>query len=260
LQRHGIPVVHALPGVGRNFQDHVQARFAFECTRRVTINDDVRNLWCKARLALRFALGRRGAFSWPAGVAGGFARTRPELDRPDIQFHFFAFSTDRVNPQLHPFPGFTISVCQLRPDSRGWVAIRSPDVADSPTIDPCLLTKASDVDVMLSGMQQLRALTAAPALAEWIAVERDPGPECRSDAQLVDFLRQKAVTVYHPSGTCRMGRDESAVVDHELRVHGVQGLRVVDASIMPVITSGNTNAPVIMIAEKASDLILEAAK
>ncbi|HEX5651397.1 MAG TPA: choline dehydrogenase [Steroidobacteraceae bacterium] len=259
LQEHGIPVVHALPGVGRNLHDHVQARFMFQCTRAVTINDEVRNLWCKARAALRFALARRGPFGWPAGIAGGFARTRSDLDRPDVQFHFFAFSTDRVSPTLHPFSGFTLSVCQLRPLSRGWLAIRSPDPSVPPAIDPCLLENEADVDVMLRGMHMVRALAAAPALAEWIAVERDPGPDCRTDDELVDFLRRKAVTVYHPSGTCRMGPDVQAVVDHELRVHGTERLRVVDASVMPVLTSGNTNAPVIMMAEKASDMILKAA-
>ncbi|MBV6418168.1 MAG: Alcohol dehydrogenase [acceptor] [Steroidobacteraceae bacterium] len=258
LQRRGVPVVHALEGVGRNLQDHLQARFLFECSRPATVNDDLRSVWRKARIGLQYLLARRGPMSWPAGTAGGFARTSPKLDRPDVQFHFFPFSTDRVDPRLHPWSGFTVSVCKLRPEARGSVEIRSPGIEDTPAIRMNLLDNPADEVTMLRGMRLLRAMAEAPALADWIRAEREPGRDCQSDGQFLEFLRQKGVTVYHPSGTCRMGSDPLAVVDHELRVRGLAGLRVVDASIMPVIVSGNTNAPIVMIAEKAADLIRRA--
>jgi choline dehydrogenase len=256
LRQQGIEVVHALEGVGRNLQDHLQARFIWECTRPVTVNDDMRGLHRKLWMGLRYLLGRGGPMSWPAGVAGGFARTGPGLDRPDVQFHFFPFSTDRVNPSLHDFPGFTVSVCQLRPESRGTVGIRSRDPAVPPVIRLGLLQTPRDEATMLAGMRMLRTMARVPAFAGWIRAEREPGPDCESDGEMLAFLREKGVTVYHPSGTCAMGSGPLAVVDAELRVHGIAGLRVVDASVMPVLVSGNTNAPVIMIAEKAADLIL----
>ncbi|MCC6532836.1 MAG: choline dehydrogenase [Burkholderiales bacterium] len=258
LQRHGIAVVKALPGVGRNLQDHLQSRIIWRCTEPVTVNDDLMSLRRKLAIGLRFALQRSGPLSWYAGLAGGFARTRPELDRPDVQFHFFPYSTDRTDPSLHRFSGFTLSVCKLRPDSRGTVEIKSPDPAAAPAIRPNFLERESDIATMLAGLKIIRELAATPALARWVSAEYDPGPACSGDDQLVDFIRRKAMTVYHPVGTCKLGADADAVVDGSLRVHGMQGLRVVDASIMPTVTSGNTNAPVIMIAEKAADMILQA--
>jgi choline dehydrogenase len=259
LQRHGIPVVRDLDGVGGNLHDHVQARFIWECTEPVTLNDDLQSWPRKIAMGLRFALNRSGQLGWYAGLAGGFARTRPELTRPDVQFFFFPYSTDRTDPGLHEFSGFTLSVCKLRPDSRGVLEIKSADPAAAPAIKPNLLERETDVATLLDGMKLIRRLADAPALKRWIKLERDPGPECASDTQLVDFLRAKGFTVYHPVGTCKMGSDAQAVVDHELRVHGIAGLRVVDASVMPVVTSGNTNAPTIMIAEKAADMIARAA-
>ncbi len=256
LQRHGIDVVKALPGVGRNLQDHLQSRIIWRCTEPVTVNDDLMSLRRKIGIGLKYALSRSGPLSWYAGLAGGFARTRSELDRPDVQFHFFPYSTDRVDPSLHRFSGFTMSVCKLRPESRGTVEIKSRDPAAAPAIAPNFLEREADVATMLDGLKLVRKLAATPALARWISAEYDPGPECASDDQLVDFIRNKAMTVYHPAGTCMMGSDENAVVDQALKVHGMQSLRVVDASVMPVVTSGNTNAPVIMIAEKAADMIL----
>ena len=256
LQRHGIDVVKALPGVGRNLQDHLQSRIIWRCTEPVTVNDDLMSLRRKIGIGLKYALSRSGPLSWYAGLAGGFARTRPDLDRPDVQFHFFPYSTDRVGPSLHRFSGFTMSVCKLRPESRGTVEIKSRDPAAAPAIAPNFLEREADVATMLDGLKLVRKLAATPALARWISAEYDPGPDCTSDDQLVDFIRNKAMTVYHPAGTCMMGSDENAVVDQALRVHGMQSLRVVDASVMPVVTSGNTNAPVIMIAEKAADMIL----
>jgi choline dehydrogenase len=173
-----------------------------------------------------------------------------------VQFHFFPYSTDRTDPSLHQFSGFTMSVCKLRPESRGAIEIKSTDAAAAPAIQPNFLERESDVATMLDGLKLVRSLAATPSLARWIKAEHDPGPGCASDEEIVDFVRKKGFTVYHPVGTCKMGNDAEAVVDQQLRVHGMQGLRVIDASIMPVVTSGNTNAPVIMIAEKAADMIL----
>jgi choline dehydrogenase len=256
LQRHGIAPVHILPGVGRNLQDHLQARIIWRCTESVTVNDDLMRPWRKLGLGLKFALNRSGPLSWYAGLAGGFARTRPELDRPDIQFHFFPYSTDRTDPSLHRFSGFTMSVCKLRPESRGTIEIRSNDPSAAPAIQPNFLEREADVATMLDGLKLVRRMAETPALSRWISAEYDPGPQCTSDEALVDFIRNKGITVYHPAGTCKMGSDPDAVVDQQLRVHGMQRLRVIDASIMPAVTSGNTNAPVIMIAEKAADMIL----
>ena len=257
LQRHGIQVVKPLAGVGRNLQDHLQARMIWRCGEPVTVNDDLMSWRRKAAIGLKYALNRSGPLSWYAGLAGGFARTRPELDRPDVQFHFFPYSTDRIDPSLHRFSGFTLSVCKLRPESRGTVEIKSGDPHAAPAIQPNFLEREADVATMLDGLKLVRSLASTPELARWIVAEHDPGPDCASDDQLVDFIRRKGMTVYHPVGTCKMGSDAQAVVDNQLCVHGMQGLRVVDASVMPVVTSGNTNAPVIMIAEKAAELILQ---
>jgi choline dehydrogenase len=256
LQRHGIPVVKPIAGVGRNLHDHLQSRFIWKCAQPVTVNDDLMSPWRKLAIGARFLLDRSGPLSWYAGLAGGFARTRPELTRPDVQFHFFPYSTDRTDPSLHRFSGFTMSVCKLRPESRGTLEIKSADPAAAPAIQPNFLEREADIRTMLDGMKLVRRLAAAPALSRFIVEEHDPGPACASDDDLVDFLRNKGFTVYHPAGTCRMGRDAEAVVDSELRVHGMERLRVVDASVMPTVTSGNTNAPVIMIAEKTADAIL----
>jgi choline dehydrogenase len=258
LQRHGIPVVKALPGVGGNLHDHLQSRIIWQCNSPITVNDDLMNLWRKMLVGMKFAFNRSGPMSWFAGLAGGFARTREDLTRPDVQFHFFPYSTDRTDPSLHQFSGFTMSVCKLRPESRGTVEIKSADPALAPAIQPNFLEREADVATMLDGVKLIRKFAETPALARWIKHEHDPGPGCVSDDQIVDFVRNKGFTVYHPVGTCKMGSDPAAVVDQELRVHGMHGLRVVDASIMPVVTSGNTNAPVIMVAERAAEMILRA--
>ena len=255
LQQHGIDVIHALPGIGRNLQDHLQSRIIWRCAEPVTVNDDLMSLRRKIGIGLQYALRRSGPLSWYAGLAGGFARTRPELDRPDIQFHFFPYSTDRVDPSLHSFSGFTMSVCKLRPESRGTVHIKSKDPHIAPAIAPNFLEREADVATMLDGLKMVRKLAETPELSRWISTEYDPGPDCADDDQLVDFIRKKSMTVYHPAGTCKMGSDPMAVVDARLRVKGIAGLRVADASIMPTLIGGNTNAPTIMIGEKAADLI-----
>jgi len=260
LQRHGIAVVKDAPYVGRNLHDHLQTRVVWTCNEPITVNDIMQSPWRKAMMGLRFALTRKGPLSWYAGLAGGFARTRPELDRPDVQFHFFPYSADRTDPSLHPFSGFSMSVCKLRPESRGALEIRSRDAGDAPSIRPNFLEREADVATMLDGLKLIRRLGESPELARWITAERDPGPDCASDNQMIDYVRAKGFTVYHPVGTCKMGSDAEAVVDQQLRVNGMEGLRVVDASVMPVVTSGNTNAATIMIAEKAADAVLQAAR
>jgi choline dehydrogenase len=260
LRQHGIPVLSDRKGVGGNLQDHLQARLILECKHRITLNDDMRSFARMARAGLSYALFRKGPLGWWAGLAGGFSRTRPELDRPDVQLLLMAFSTERVDPKLHTFSGFTLSVCQLRPQSRGSVQIRSADPLAPPAIQVNYLADPRDLDTMVAGVKLVRKITAAPPLAAIIACERDPGPVCVGDADLAAFVRAKGISVYHPVGTCRMGPDADAVVDPELRVRGVSSLRVVDASIMPTLVSGNTNAAAILIGEKGADLILDSAE
>jgi len=262
LQQHGVPVVKALPGVGRNLHDHLQARFIWKCVEPVTVNDDLMSPWRKLGLGARFLLGRSGPLSWYAGVAGGFARTRPELKRPDVQFHFFPYSTDRTDPSLHPFSGFTMSVCKLRPESRGFVRIKSVDPLAAPAMQPNYLSTDHDRRMLIAGIRLARALAATRALSPYVKAEYRPGAIAQSDADLLEFAKNTGGTIFHPSGTCKMGdiaREPLAVVDRELRVHGLEGLRVVDCSVMPTLVSGNTNVPVVMIAEKAADLILHTA-
>jgi choline dehydrogenase len=260
LRKHGIPVVSDRKGVGANLQDHLQARFILECKHRITLNDDMQSVTRMARASLSYALFRKGPLGWWAGLAGGFARTRPELDRPDVQLLLMPFSTERVDRKLHAFSGFTLSMCKLRPQSRGTLRIRSADPLAAPAIQVNYLTDPRDLETMIAGVKLVRRILAAPALASIIARERDPGPQCASDTDIAAFVRAKGISVYHPVGTCRMGPDADAVVDPELRMRGASGLRVVDASIMPALVSGNTNAAAILIGEKGADLILQSAE
>ena len=254
LQRLGLPVVCDRPEVGRNLQDHLQARLVFKCRGR-TMNDEVSSLWRRLGIALEYALFRTGPMTMAASLATGFLRTRAELATPDIQFHVQPWSADSPEAGVHPFSAFTASVCQLRPESRGEIRLRSPEPRDAPEIHPNYLASRTDCDTLVAGVKIARDIAAQPPLADMIEEEYAPGAYERSDAALLDWARQTATTIYHPTGTCRMGADEKAVVDSRLRVRGVAGLRVADASIMPEIVSGNTNAPTIMIGEKASDLI-----
>lgn len=259
LRQYGIPVVRALPGVGENLQDHVQARFILETKKKITLNDDMANPLRQLWMGLKYIFTRKGPLGWWAGIAGGFIKTRPDLDRPDVQFHLYPFSTDRKDrPVLHPYSAFTLTVCQLRPYSRGHVRLKSADPLVPPAISPNYLSDPRDAEVLAAGMKIARRVAAAEPLASMIKSEKEPGPAMR-DEELLSFLRAKAMSVYHPVGTCRMGRDENAVVDDELRVHGLVGLRVVDASIMPTLISGNTNAPSIMIGEMGAEFVLRTA-
>jgi len=257
LRQHGIDVIADMAGVGADLQDHYQARFNYRCAEAITINDMMNSVSGRIAAGLRYALFRKGFLTVGAGYAGGFFKTDPSLPTPDVQLHFILFSADAVGQKLHAWPGFLASVCQLRPESRGFVRIKSADPTQAPAIQPRYMSASADRDVMVRGMQLLRRIMGQPAITRYIEEELVPGKACTSDADLLEFARAKGTTVFHPTSTCRMGSDVRAVVDERLRVRGFQGLRVADGSIMPTVVSGNTNAACVMIGEKASDMILE---
>lgn len=254
LQAHGVPLVHDLPGVGENLQDHLQVRLVFK-TRERTLNDEVNNPLNKLWIGLQYLLWRTGPLTLAASQVAIFTRSGPGVTRPDIQFHMQPLSADKPGEGAHRFSAFTSSVCQLRPFSRGRISIRSGDTREHPEIHPNYLSDERDHPVVIGGVKVARRIAGAPALARHILSEHVPGERFRTDAELLEAARLFSQTIYHPAGTCKMGSDASAVVDARLRVHGVSALRVADASIMPEIVSGNTNAPTIMIAEKAADMI-----
>jgi choline dehydrogenase len=256
LQGLGIPVVRHLPGVGENLQDHLQLRVMYKCTRPITTNDDLASWRRSLGMGLKWLLTRRGPLAIGINQGGLFTRVLPESQTPDVQFHFATLSADLAGAKPHPWPGFTMSVCQLRPESRGTVRVRSADAMQAPSMQPNYLSAELDRRCALAGIRLARSLAATRALQPYVAGEYKPGAGVKSDEELLEFARNFGATIFHPSGTCKMGSDPLAVVDERLRVHGVGGLRVVDCSVMPTLTSGNTAAPVVMIAEKASDLIL----
>jgi choline dehydrogenase len=260
LRQHGIEVVLDAPGVGNDLQDHMQVRVVMRCSQAITLNDIVNNPLRKVLTGLRYAAFRTGPLTIAAGTSGAFFKTNPRLATPDIQIHFLPFSTDKMGEKLHPFSGFTASVCQLRPESRGSLRIKSADPAAPPEIRINYLASEVDRATNIEGLKILRKILRAPALTPYVVEEIDPGDKITSDEALLAYCRARGTTIYHPTSTCRMGNDPLAVVDQRLRVRGVDGLRVIDASVMPDLVSGNTNAPVIMIAEKASDLILQDAR
>ena len=251
-----IPVVHQLPGVGGNLQDHLQIRSVYKC-RRPTLNDEVNNPLRKMLIGLQYLLLRTGPMSMGASQVAAFAKTDPLLETPDIQFHFQPLSADKPGAGLHRFSAFTSSICQLRPESRGRIEIRSPQADDPPRIYPNYLSTSTDQRVTVAGMKLSRRICGSRAMAPFVTEEILPGKNVQGDEELLQCAREIGQTIYHPVGTCKMGPDPAAVVDERLRVRGIDGVRVVDASIMPTITSGNTNAPTIMIAEKAADMILD---
>ena len=257
LGAHAIPVVRDMPGVGANLQDHLQARVMYRCTQPITTNDDLRSWHGRMRIGLKWLLHRRGPLAIGINQGGLFARVMPEAKTPDVQFHFGTLSADMAGAKPHEFSGFTMSVCQLRPTSRGSVTIQSRDPFEAPAMQPNYLSTEVDCATMIEGVKLARSIAATPSMREFVESEYRPGPAAASDDELLEFVRNTGATIFHPVGTCKMGTDAQAVVDERLRVHGLAGLRVVDASIMPVLVSGNTNWPVIMIAEKASDMILE---
>jgi choline dehydrogenase len=260
LRQHGIEVVLDAPGVGHDLQDHMQVRVVMRCSQAITLNDIVNNPFRKVMTGLRYAAFRTGPLTIAAGTSGAFFKTNPRLATPDVQIHFLPFSTDKMGEKLHPFSGFTASVCQLRPESRGSLRIRSADPAAPPEIRINYLASEVDRTTNVEGLKILRKILHAPALSSYVVEEVEPGGKVTSDEALLAYCRVRGSTIYHPTSTCRMGNDPLAVVDQRLRVRGIEGLRVVDASVMPDLVSGNTNAPVIMIAEKASDMILQDAR
>jgi choline dehydrogenase len=260
LRRHGIGVIADLPGVGADLQDHLQLRMQYRCTEPITMNEVINDWRYRYAAGLRYLMTRKGLLTIGAGYAGAFLKTRPDLATPDVQLHFLIFSADAAGAALHPFPGFIVSVCQLRPQSRGFVHIKSSDPRVAPAIQPRYLTSRFDCDTVVDGLKLLRRIMDRPVMRRYIAEERAPGEACQSDADLLAYARDTGTTVYHPTSTCRMGPDANAVVDERLRVRGFERLRVIDASIMPTVASGNTNAAAVMIGEKGSDMVLEDAK
>jgi len=260
LQQNGVPVLIDRPAVGQNLQDHLQFRLIYKARKPITTNDALRTLWGRAKLGLEWLLFRRGALAIGINQGGLFARLMPEAKSPDIQFHVATLSADMAGGKVHDFPGFTLSVCQLRPESRGAIELASGDPLARPRIYANYLSTATDRDYAIKSIRFARKLAHTAPLADLVAEEVTPGPAVASDADILDFARRNGATIFHPSGTCRMGTDEAAVVDPRLRVRGVDGLWVVDCSIMPTLVSGNTNVPAIMIAEKAADMILEDAE
>ena len=263
LDRHGIGVVHELPGVGENLQDHLQIRLIYECTRPITTNDELNSLPGKLKIGLQWLLFRTGPLAIGINQAGCFMHALRDADgravaaTPDIQFHVATLSAEMAGGSVHPFSGFTLSVCQLRPESRGHVRIRSTDPFEAPEMQPNYLATELDRRTTVAAVKAARAIAATAAMRPYVKREFKPGAEATTDAEVLEFCRNHGATIFHPSGTCRMGRDLLAVVDARLRVHGIDRLRVVDCSVMPTLVSGNTNAAAVMIGEKAADLIRE---
>lgn len=255
LESVGMPVVHALPGVGRNLQDHLQIRLVFK-TRDRTLNDELNHVLKRAMVGMQYLLTRTGPLTLAASQVAVFTRSSPEVSRPDIQFHMQPLSAGRPGENTHAFSAFTSSVCQLRPWSRGEISIRSKDPLTYPEIQPNYLSDPRDCEVAVNSIKVARRISSAPSLRDSITDEFVPGRQYQSDEELLQAAREHSQTIYHPVGTCKMGNDPSSVVDSQLKVHGIGGLRVADASIMPEIVSGNTNAPTIMIGEKAADMVL----
>ena len=272
LQRAGVNVVHELPGVGENLRDHLHVRISFETRVPETLNTILRNPFLKAKMGARWLLLGRGLMACSSATSMAIARSRPDLPRPDIKFQLHQLSmasshyadnrkarniADRMG--LDTYSGFAIGTYVLRPESQGSVHIRNADASKHPEIRANYLSHEHDVRTMIAALRMIRKVASQPALAQHIVRETRPGPDAADDDALLDHVRKTGQTSYHPIGTCRMGNDPQAVVDASLRVHGVEGLRVCDASIMPTMVASNTNAPSIMIGEKASDLVLAAA-
>jgi choline dehydrogenase len=250
LRSHGIPVIHDLP-VGEGLQDHFYARTFWRCNRPITLNDDMASFFRQARIGLRYLLKKRGPLTVSAGYAAAFVRTRQELKRPDAQIYFINFSTAKRGGVLHSHSGFTCSVSQLQVESRGSVRIRSSDPAAAPAIRYNYLATENDRRVMIEGLKVARRIANTAPLRDYVVDEFLPGAHVRSDEDLLAFCREAGDTVFHPVSTCAIGQ----VVDERLRVKGLSGLRVIDASVMPAVPSGNINAAVIAVAEKGADLV-----
>jgi choline dehydrogenase len=261
LRAHGIAVVCDLAGVGENLQDHMNTRVVYRARRANTLNEVSRSLRHQVWAGLQYALARRGALMMGAAPIGLFAHTRPGLDSPDVQYQFLAGSFERPGEKMHDFPACQATCIPCRPESRGWLRIRSPDPAAPPAIQPNYLATEGDRATLIAGLRLIRRVFQTRAMQRAVGEEFLPGLDTDSDADWLAYIKENAGTTYHPTSTCMMGTPEQrGVVDTELRVHGIDALRVVDASIMPTVVSGNTNATVIMIAEKAADLIRAASR
>ncbi|MFW7267482.1 GMC family oxidoreductase [Gluconacetobacter sp. Hr-1-5] len=260
LRELGIDVVNDLPGVGENLQDHLQIRNAFKVTGAETLNTEAGSLFGKAEIGLEYLLTRSGPMSMAPSQLGVFARSGPRYERANLEYHVQPLSLAAFGGALDPFPAFTAAVANVRPESRGTVHLKSADPAMAPAIHPNYLSTEEDRRVAVESVRLTRRIVGQSAMARYQPEEFRPGPSLESDADLEKAVGEISTTIFHPVGTAAMGNGSQAVVDHELRVHGIAGLRVADASIMPRITSGNTNAPTIMIGEKAATMILAAAK
>jgi choline dehydrogenase len=259
LQEHGIEVVHHLPGVGENLQDHLQLRPIYKVTGVRTLNEEYRSLFKKGQMALEYALFRKGPLTMAPSQLGAFTRSSPEYATPNLQFHIQPLSLDKFGEDPHPFPAFTTSVCNLRPTSRGTVRIRNGKAGEAPSIRPNYLSTEEDQRVAVDALRLVRQIVAMPALQKYRPEEYKPGATLTTDEELLKGARDIGTTIFHPVGTAKMGIDSDpmAVTDARLRVRGIESLRVIDASIMPAITSGNTNSPTLMIADKGAAMILD---
>ena len=255
LRSHGIDVVHHLPGVGANLQDHLQVRTIFKVKNTVTLNRRVNSLVGKAAMGLEYLLFKTGPLTMPPSQLGAFAKSETTRASPNMEWHVQPLSLDKFGDPLHRFDAITPSVCNLQPTSRGHVRLKTPNPLDAPAITLNYLSTEDDQRVAIAGLRATRRIMAAKALARFEPEEWKPGPAIDTDEQLAQVAGDLGTTIFHPVGTCKMGPDELAVVDDRLSVHGISGLRVIDASIMPRITSGNTNAPTVMIAEKGAEFI-----
>ena len=255
LKGLGINVIHNNPAVGKNLQDHLQVRMVFKTNTR-TLNDELNTWWKKALIGLQYMLFRTGPLTLSASQVYAFTNTSLDGSRPNIQFHMQPLSADKPGDGVHPFSAFTMSICNLRPESRGEVKINSSDPTQLPKIIPNYLSTDGDKKIAIDSIKVARKIADADSLKKYILQEYVPGPAFESDEELLEAAKNNSQSIYHPVGTCKMGNDIDSVVDEKLKVHGVSGLRVVDASIMPELVSGNTNAPTMMIAEKASEMIL----
>ena len=258
LESLGITVLHELPGVGGNLQDHLQLRLIFKLTKARTLNQVANSLWGKVGMGLRYAYDRSGPLAMAPSQLGAFVKSDPDQPSANLQYHVQPLSLERFGEPLHTFPAFTASVCNVRPKSRGRVDIRSANPDDAPLIDPNYLSHPDDLKVAADAIRLTRHIVASAALQAFTPEEYLPGKDLQTEQELYEAAARIGTTIFHPVGTCRMGQDAEAVVDAQLCVHGVSGLRVADASIMPNIVSGNTCSPTLMIGEKAAQLILQA--
>ncbi|QUS55949.1 GMC family oxidoreductase [Pseudovibrio brasiliensis] len=256
LKSHGIEVQHELQGVGANLQDHLQLRTIFKIQGAKTLNEMQSTFWGKAKIAAEYALTRSGPMAMAPSQLGIFTKSSERYATPNIEYHVQPLSLEKFGDPLHPFPAITVSVCNLRPESRGTVSIQSADYRDAPVIAPNYLSAQEDKQVAIDSIRHARKLMATKTMQHYNATEIKPGLAYESDEELIEAAGDVGTTIFHPVGTAKMGFDKSAVVSPDLKVHGLQGLRIADASIMPTLPSGNTHAPVVMIAEKATDMIL----